>query len=487
MAKDKLKKHNRKAYRNKKKKKYLYVMLILLIIFVLMYFLFSSYYDNHFYKNTVINGIDASNMTVDQVEKAINEKVKTYSLTLEERNDISEQIKEEDIGLHIVLGTSPTDIMREQNKSSWLSSLFKTSGLDINASLAYDKAKLKDQFDDLMCFDEANVMEPANAYISEYGNNGYEIIPEVPGTKIKADIFYDAVDNSILALESSISLGTIACYEEPEITSEYPKLINAVNEMNKLAGSKITYEFGDDIETVDGERISEWISVTDDYKVNLDEEGIKEFVDYIGKNYNSFGRTRTFKTSYGDVLQISGGDYGWWLNRVQEISELKELILAGAQQVKTPAYYQTAQQYGDDDIGSTYVEINLTAQHLFFYKDGSLIVEADIVSGNVSKDFGTPVGTYPVQYEEKDAILVGEDYASPVKYWMPFNKNIGLHDASWRDEFGKDIYLTNGSHGCINMPPAAAKKVFENIARGVAVVVYELPGTENYEVEETAT
>ena len=215
-------------------------------------------------------------------------------------------------------------------------------------------------------------------------------------------------------------------------------------------------------------------------KVTLDENGVKEYVDYIGKNYNSFGRVRTFKTSYGDVLKIKGGDYGWWLDRVTEKSDLLKLIKNGQQIERKPAYFQTAQQYGTDDIGNTYVEVNLTAQHLFFYKEGKLILESDFVSGNLSKNNGTPVGTYPVQYKENDATLVGEDYATPVKYWMPFNRNIGFHDAPWRYSFGGKIYMTNGSHGCINMPPSNAKKMFENIKRGVAVVVYELPGTESY-------
>jgi lipoprotein-anchoring transpeptidase ErfK/SrfK len=105
-------------------------------------------------------------------------------------------------------------------------------------------------------------------------------------------------------------------------------------------------------------------------------------------------------------------------------------------------------------------------------------------TGNLSKNFGTPTGTYPVQYKDLDAVLVGEDYETPVKYWMPFNRNIGFHDAAWRKEFGKDIYLKSGSHGCINMPPESAKLMYKEIQRGVAVVVYELPGTENYEIEK---
>ena len=96
----------------------------------------------------------------------------------------------------------------------------------------------------------------------------------------------------------------------------------------------------------------------------------------------------------------------------------------------------------------------------------------NIVSGNISKSHGTPSGTYSVKYKEKDAILKGADYACPVKYWMPFNGNIGMHDASWRSKFGSKIYTTNGSHGCINMPTDAARKVFQNIEEGIAVVVY---------------
>ncbi|MGB4661042.1 MAG: L,D-transpeptidase family protein [Mobilitalea sp.] len=478
-----------KKMRGNKKKKWIYVvsaiLVILLLILLTEYLFISLYYENRFYKNTVINGVDVSNMTVEQVEDTINEKVAAYSLTLEERNDVTEQINGYEINLHTVYDSSLTDLLKAQNKYAWFKSLYQDNNLDIDTSFEYDDYLLDKYFDALECVDETKTVEPANATTSAYGVNGYEIVPEVAGTKIKVEVLYEAVKNSIISLESTLSLEKIECYVAPEVTAENPDLVAAVTEMNRIASAKITYEFGDAVEIVDGSRISEWLSVDEYFQVFLNEESIKDFVDYIGKTYNTFGKERTFTTSYGDILQIKGGDYGWWLNRPQEVTELKELILAGAQQVKEPTYFQTAQQYGDDDIGNTYVEINLTAQHLFFYKEGKLIIETDVVTGNVAKKYGTPVGTYPIQYKEEDATLVGEDYSSPVKYWMPFNKNIGLHDATWREEFGKDIYLTNGSHGCINMPPAAAKKVFADIKRGVAVVVYKLKGTENYEVKDS--
>ena len=109
------------------------------------------------------------------------------------------------------------------------------------------------------------------------------------------------------------------------------------------------------------------------------------------------------------------------------------------QQTREPEYSQKAASRGANDYGSTYVEINLTAQHLYFYKNGELLVETDFVSGNESRGWATPGGAYPLTYKQRNATLRGEGYATPVSYWMPFNGGIGLHDASWRGSFGGAI------------------------------------------------
>lgn len=474
-----------KNNRSKGKKRLLYVSIGVFLPVLSLYLFLSIYYNNHFYNNTIINGVSASKMTVTQAEDNINAEVKSYILTLEERNGVKDRFFGESIGLHTVFDRNLKDLLVEQNGFAWPFSLFKAHEIKINTMLECDETLLKKHFDDLNCFNEENIVEPVNAYISEYGNNGYEIVPENPGAKVKKDKLYGLIKKSITSLESSLSLEETGCYEEAKINSQYSELVKTSDALNKIAGASITYEFGEDTEILDGNQISKWLSVDDDYIVILDTNGIKAYVDYIGKTYNSFGRVRTFKTSYGAVLRIKGGDYGWWLNRATELAELTELILGGEQLIREPAYFQTAMQYGKDDIGTTYVEVNLTAQHLYFYKEGILILESDFVSGNLLKDYGTPTGTYPIQYKENDATLNGEDYSTPVKYWMPFNANIGFHDAPWRKgKFGKDIYLKNGSHGCINMPPALAKKMFENIQRGIPVVVYKLKGTESFDKEK---
>jgi len=118
------------------------------------------------------------------------------------------------------------------------------------------------------------------------------------------------------------------------------------------------------------------------------------------------------------------------------------------------------------------LEIDLTKQYLWFYKNGTLITKGSVVTGNVSSNHTTPPGTYKLTYKQKDAVLRGPGYAAPVTYWMPFNGGIGLHDASWRAAFGGEIYKTNGSHGCINAPYQVAEAVFKNIEAGVPVICY---------------
>ena len=154
------------------------------------------------------------------------------------------------------------------------------------------------------------------------------------------------------------------------------------------------------------------------------------------------------------------------------------MIRSGESGTREPVYSQTAASHGTNDYGDTYVEINLTAQHLFFYKDGKLLVESDFVSGNEARGWSTPSGAYPLTYKERNATLNGEGYSTPVSYWMPFNGGIGLHDAGWRSSFGGTIYKTNGSHGCINLPPSVAKIIYENISQGDPILCYELEGTE---------
>lgn len=196
---------------------------------------------------------------------------------------------------------------------------------------------------------------------------------------------------------------------------------------------------------------------------------ISEYVKELAAKYNTAYKKRSFQTSYGQSVEVSGV-YGWRIDQAEEAKALKAALEAGESSEREPVYAQKAASHDGNDYGTTYAEVNLTAQHLFFYKDGEKILESDFVSGNVSRGHTTPPGLFSLTYKQRDAVLRGEGYATPVKFWMPFNGGIGFHDASWRSSFGGSIYKTSGSHGCINMPYEAAKTLFEHVYAGMPVI-----------------
>ncbi|HEX3021278.1 MAG TPA: L,D-transpeptidase family protein [Lachnospiraceae bacterium] len=481
-----MKSRSSKVKKMRSKKLLIGSLLITFTMLLSIYLLAAGYYSNHFFVNTIINGIDCSNKSVKEAQKLLQKEAERYSLTLEERGDVTEQIKGSDINFQISFGDQLEQLLDNQSSFQWVGGFFGKEKYEFPSMMTYDEDLLLTVLHSLDCLDPTLATEPKNAYISSYDEEagGYHIVEAIQGTKVKKKKLYEQIKQALLDMKESISLEELDCYVKPTLTSTDNSLKQLLDTMNLYVSTVLTYKFGNTTEVLDGSIINSWLSVNDEYQVVIDEQKVKDFVDYIGKTYNTFGKTRTLKTSYHKTIQVSGGDYGWWLNRAEEKDEIINAILAGQQLQKEPVYYQKASEYGENDIGNTYVEINLTAQHLFFYKDGKLLVESDFVSGNVSKNLGTPTGTYPIVYKEREATLVGEDYETPVKYWMPFNGNIGLHDAPWRKEFGKDIYLKKGSHGCINLPPRVAKKIYENIEKGIAVICYELPGTENYKVDE---
>ena len=114
----------------------------------------------------------------------------------------------------------------------------------------------------------------------------------------------------------------------------------------------------------------------------------------------------------------------------------------------------------------------MTKQKLYYYENGVILLECSIVTGNMRRGWDTPEGVNYVYNKQTDRVLRGPGYASPVDYWMPVVRSIGIHDADWRDTFGADIYETNGSHGCINVPPNHMSLLYEMVEIGTPVVMF---------------
>lgn len=461
-----------------KKRKYIVCLGIGVPVLCLaaVYFRGVSFYQSHFVSGTVINQVDVSGMTVDE----LRERIQGYTLRVEERCTDGTMLEEEILGAEIGLSYSSTEpfeeILRGQNQYLWF--LKQDRDFETKKLITYQEDALEARLDGLKGFQKGFAMKPENAYIAGTAEGkGFEIVKENEGNQLNRAKTLEAVKAVVAELEERVNLEEAGCYERPEITLENERLQAAFEKLERLANIRIAYLFGKEEEVLDGGVIYDWVEV-DGFRVTLDEEKISEYVSSLRKKYDTIFKKRTFQTSYGVEIVIDKGDYGWWMDTGQEAKELQEMIERGESGERVPVYHQTAAAYGMPDYGNTYVEINLTAQHLFLYIDGEMVLESDFVSGNSSRGYDTPAGIYGLTYKQRDATLVGETYRTPVNFWMPFNNNVGMHDATWRDSFGGNIYKTSGSHGCINLPYAAAKEIYGYVEKGTPVICYHLPGTE---------
>lgn len=455
-------------------------------VLLLIYFGLVLFFQSHFIFGTEINGVACAGKTIEQVEKKIVEQVDNYEMRIIGKENFEAVIDGKDIDLKVIFDGELEKVKKAQNPFGWVASLFGRKEKTIGSVVHFDEESLTEQFEALTCLNNPDAVESVSATLT-YKKGGFEIVPEQVGTVVDKEAFKEALWDGITDLEEEFSMEEKKCYMQPPLSSDSEELLKAQETMNGYLGVKITYSFGESKEVVGEEQISGWIHMNENAEVIFDQEAVRAYIDTLGNKYNTAGKARSFQTSYNQTIQVTQGDYGWRMNRVDETLALIEDIKAGESKEKEPVYLARAAQYGENDIGGTYVEINLTAQHVFFYKDGKLMVDSDCVTGTVSKGMDTPEGIYGITYKDKDAILRGPGYASPVTYWMPFNGNVGLHDASWRHGiFGGNDYLTNGSRGCVNLPFSVAKTIFENVEAGTPVIVYSLPGTESW-LQDTHT
>lgn len=437
-------------------------------------------YEKAFFPNTIINGMDVSKKSVMDVKKMIALTIDGYKLTLQERGGTTEEIKGMDIGLEAVFDGKLESILGEQKPLSWAKHLKTPQSFEIGTMIQFDENKFDTVVSGLSSLKENIEDKAQDASISDYvSGKGYQVVAAKEGKELNPEKVKSEISKAVIDLKPELSLDEAGAYISPKVPTNDPGLVSKVQTMNQYANTTITYKFGDEKKNLNGDTISKWIKTDESGKVYLDSKSVSEFVKDLATKYDTAYKAKNFTTSSGQPVKITGGSYGWKINQGAEADELAELIRSGNSQVREPVYKQKAASRGAQDYGNTYVEINLTAQHIYYYKDGKLVVESDFVSGNESKGWSTPAGVYALTYKERDATLKGENYRTPVAYWMPFNGNIGLHDAKWRSTFGGSIYKTSGSHGCINLPPAVAKTIFENINAGIPVLCYNLPGTES--------
>ncbi|MEL7655512.1 MAG: peptidoglycan binding domain-containing protein, partial [Bacillota bacterium] len=374
-------------------KKHLLMSLLFLLI-IILFLSFSIFFKTHFYPGTVINGIPVSFKSSETADRLLNNRASSYELVIFERGNINEIIKGKDIDLRFGYGSS--SIKKIQNRTLWVLSFFNQNDTHFGNAFIYDEVSLREEFNKLKCFNEEFIIEPKNATLI-YTKDGYQVVEEVNGNQLNQLKLYSKIQNAVMNGQSNIDLEKLQCYENPKIRSDSKKISCTKALAEKYLTSKIIYTFYDGIEIVDENEISEWIEFDNNLVVTFNKQKMKGFLDTLATHYNTYGSIRNFITSSGSKIEVGGGDYGWIVDINGEVVDLIEAITDGRTTFREPRFSQRG-AYGElNDIGNTYVEIDMTKQHLWFYKDGILITHGNVVTGKLIDGYKTPEGIYTLK------------------------------------------------------------------------------------------
>ena len=468
---------SKKTKKKSKVKRNLIIFTCLLLVLLIGYTGVSVYFFDRFVFNTQINGENVANKTPDDVKRVINDHIEGYSLTILKINGESEVIYGDRIGLAYHDTGEIRALLNNQNPFAWPLNLIFPTTLNTPIGVEFDVDELDRQINNLRAVAYEQV-PPENA-IPVFNGEYFEIQPEVLGATLDVEGMRELIHQSIHSFISQINLEHEGLYLLPRFTTESFEVINARDTLNNYLNASITYTMDEDV-VVDRNTIIDWISLDENMNTTFYVERVAAWVNDFADRVDTVGITRYFTTPTGRAVSVSGGFYGWLMDREAEVEALIGNIQGGEVVRREPIYEQRAAVHGGNDWGNTFIQVDLSYQYMWFFQDGVLMLESPVVTG-LPGSMATPPGVFFIVEMLRDTILEGavnpdtgiEANPTPVSYWMRVTwAGIGLHDAIWQENFGGDWFQSHGSHGCINMPYEQARDLYALVDLFVPVIIH---------------
>lgn len=461
------------------------ILLILLLITVSSFLVISYMYRGVFPYNTYINNKYCTGLDVAACNELLCKDAGIGDTVNISIGDEKHSIAAESIDLSVDYTDKLDIILNSQSNVLWVERFITGPAMyEVEPDIHFDEDKLKQEFDALRLdrqgapFGVSLTLTDKDGYVLE-NNKPYQIDP---------GRVYPYVREALGRGELSISIED-GYVEKPVYTGYEQQLIDIDKALKALEDVKITYWLDNNSTKISLPRLSksELISMLeldnrgypmldDSGKLVFSEESVKEGLNSILGPYNTY-KNHIFTTHDGSKVHIKGGNFGSTVDIDTESMELYEYLTGGTKQPYKKTLEMKGKSKGSGVIGDNYLEVSLDEQHLYYYENGALVLDSDVVTGNHAYGYDTPQGVYSVYFMQRNRTLVGETYRSFVNYWIAFYNHYGVHDASWRNEFGGDIYLHNGSHGCVNTPKENVSKLYDMIEVGTPVIVYSYDKT----------
>lgn len=427
------------------------------------------FFSDRFTYGTVINGTKYSFKTPTYVANNISNRTRNYTLKIKGNNTYDEVTSSEfDYGESYIEG-SILNLKNKQNPFLWPINPFLNKKYNLKTNITYDEYKFKNLYSGLELADDTKVRDSKSATL-EFDDKGRLIEEkEVYGNRVDKNKLEKAILNAFHNDIDEINVKNL--YIKPKYTIKSKEFASLKRSFNKLKGKKLYLIVGKHQDEINYKYLKKWIKSDENGEISGNSKEIKKYVTEVSYKYDTYNKSREFVTTSGETVSVPNGNYGMRTDINKTVEVIKDMIKKGKE--KAEVAYLNKTLNGADDIGDTYIEVSLRDQMLYAYKNGEMVMSTPVVTGNPNTGGQTPRGVYKIWSKEKNRRLVGEDYSSPVKYWMPCTyTGVGLHDASWQSSFGGNRYLYAGSHGCVNMPLSKVRYVFNNFENNTPVIIY---------------
>lgn len=421
-----------------------------------------------------INDVDCSGLTYDEAKKKLADGWNHKTLTIVDEDG-------QQLGTFTNFGctyniTDTVSTIKHDNLLMSALNHYSKAPVNANMKMAIKACgnSFRDKLMDAPFLNVAGATETTDAYV-DTSDPGFPIISEVYGTNVDKDKFF----NSVI---QTLSSGSLTMTFVPEDYAAVPNVhaddasILAYQKLCQGLTERITYELGDETFSIPVADMANMYNTDGSGKVN--EDAVIAYVKKLGKTYDNVGAKRTFTTLSGNEISIKGGTEGWTIDQDGEFKQLVKDLESSETVSRKPVFSQEGYGEYTRTVGYTYIEANLTKQEVHVWIKGEDKFHCNFVSGDKSKGKSTPEGFWFIKNKLRDVTMKGTNadgskYEVPAEYWMGITPNgIGFHDSNWRTEFGGDIWKTNGSHGCLNMPKDKIPKMFKVVKVGMPVVMY---------------
>lgn len=469
-------------------KRVLLTLLAIIGVLGVVYLVGGLYFSSHFLPHTTVNGEDVSGMSIEDLSSYVSDIGKHY------RAHVSGD------GLDLTIAGTDIDFVYDGDAYgkeagaqianwSWPIELNRPHDYVVAKGISFDDEKLQGIIQATVLAINETASQPTNATMAYDSSSGtFAVVSESLGTAVSSDAVHIVVSEGVGTLQDEIVVGDEQLVQ-PSITKKDETLQANIDRANKLVQSTVSLKIaGTNALDIDKNLLASWISMDEVCNLAFNVDAIRGWAQgELSERFDTTGTKRTYTRPDGKKVEVEGSapeyDYGWSLDGEALANIIADNLANNVTDAIDVPMKKSAATWnpGGQEWPKRYIDVDLNEQHVRMYDDNSNIIwETDCVSGNPIYSGGTDTGVYYIYRKASPEVLEGldydgdgqPDYRTDVTFWMPFDGGEGLHDAGWRGGFGGNIYTYDGSHGCVNLPYAAAQQLYEISNVGDVVVVH---------------